>query len=123
MARASALQAGGHRFESYNSHQRLLILREWLSGRALPCQGKCREFESRFPLQLKTVHWTVFSLTTGLLQDSSDVPSPKLRLDSRVFREFTTVVSVSRSTKNNQSNGCFLFLLYYKKLLKNVNNT
>ena len=27
--------------------------REWLSGRALPCQGKCREFESRFPLQIK----------------------------------------------------------------------
>ena len=33
---------------------KLLLLklnpREWLSGRALPCQGKCREFESRFPL-------------------------------------------------------------------------
>ena len=27
------------------------IMREWLSGRALPCQGKCREFESRLPLQ------------------------------------------------------------------------
>ena len=27
-------------------------MREWLSGRALPCQGKCREFESRLPLQL-----------------------------------------------------------------------
>ena len=26
-------------------------LREWLSGRALPCQGKCRGFESRLPLQ------------------------------------------------------------------------
>ncbi len=25
-------------------------MREWLSGRALPCQGKCREFESRLPL-------------------------------------------------------------------------
>ena len=25
-------------------------MREWLSGRALPCQGKRREFESRFPL-------------------------------------------------------------------------
>ena len=29
-------------------------MREWLSGRALPCQGKCREFESRLPLQQKT---------------------------------------------------------------------
>ncbi len=28
-------------------------MREWLSGRALPCQGKCREFESRFPLQVR----------------------------------------------------------------------
>lgn len=28
-------------------------MREWLSGRALPCQGKCREFESRLPLQIK----------------------------------------------------------------------
>ena len=27
-------------------------MREWLSGRALPCQGKCREFESRLPLQI-----------------------------------------------------------------------
>ena len=25
-------------------------MREWLSGRALPCQGKCRGFESRLPL-------------------------------------------------------------------------
>ena len=25
-------------------------VREWLSGRASPCQGECREFESRFPL-------------------------------------------------------------------------
>ena len=47
--RASALQAEGHRFEPYNSHH----LREWLSGRALPCQGKGREFESRLPLQTK----------------------------------------------------------------------
>ena len=26
-------------------------MREWLSGRASPCQGECREFESRLPLQ------------------------------------------------------------------------
>ena len=51
--RASALQAEGHRFEPYCSHQCLAIaqcVREWLSGRASPCQGECREFESRFPL-------------------------------------------------------------------------
>ena len=31
-------------------------MREWLSGRASPCQGECREFESRFPL-----HFFLFS--------------------------------------------------------------
>ena len=29
------------------------MLREWLSGRASPCQGERREFESRLPLQLR----------------------------------------------------------------------
>ena len=28
----------------------IIILREWLSGRALPCQGRYRGFESRLPL-------------------------------------------------------------------------
>lgn len=28
-------------------------MREWLSGRASPCQGERREFESRLPLQTK----------------------------------------------------------------------
>ena len=28
--------------------------REWLSGRASPCQGERREFESRLPLQFAT---------------------------------------------------------------------
>ncbi len=27
-------------------------MREWLSGRASPCQGERREFESRLPLHL-----------------------------------------------------------------------
>ena len=31
-------------------------MREWLSGRASPCQGECREFESRFPLQYESRH-------------------------------------------------------------------
>ncbi len=34
-------------------------MREWLSGRASPCQGECRGFESRFPLQTIGVR-TVF---------------------------------------------------------------
>ena len=28
-------------------------MRKWLSGRASPCQGEGREFESRLPLQIK----------------------------------------------------------------------
>ena len=28
-------------------------MREWLSGRASPCQGERREFESRLPLQMR----------------------------------------------------------------------
>ena len=49
--RASALQAEGHRFEPYSFHQ----MREWLSGRASPCQGECRESESRLPLHTQFV--------------------------------------------------------------------
>ena len=36
---------------------RELNVREWLSGRALPCQGKGREFESRLPLHNKYASW------------------------------------------------------------------
>ena len=35
-------------FKSLHPHH---SLREWLSGRASPCQGERREFESRLPLQ------------------------------------------------------------------------
>ena len=45
--RAPALQAGGQRFDSAYLHH----TRKWLSGRASPCQGEGREFESRLPLQ------------------------------------------------------------------------
>ena len=30
-----------------------LLMREWLSGRASPCQGERREFESRLPLHFR----------------------------------------------------------------------
>ena len=33
----------------------IISMREWLSGRALPCQGKGREFESRLPLHTITL--------------------------------------------------------------------
>ena len=37
-------------------------LREWLSGRASPCQGERREFESRLPLQFQESDWIPFFL-------------------------------------------------------------
>ena len=37
-------------------------MREWLSGRASPCQGERREFESRLPLQTKGVYITPFHI-------------------------------------------------------------
>ena len=39
-------------FKSLRPHQIKYCKREWLSGRASPCQGERREFESRLPLQL-----------------------------------------------------------------------
>ena len=50
-------------------------MREWLSGRALPCQGKCREFESRFPLHF--FYYGVFSHKVMLTAPS---PSGKARV-------------------------------------------
>ena len=38
-------------------------MREWLSGRASPCQGERREFESRLPLQILKIScpkWTAY---------------------------------------------------------------
>ena len=35
-----------------SSAPNVLFMREWLSGRASPCQGERREFESRLPLQV-----------------------------------------------------------------------
>ena len=39
-------------------------MREWLSGRASPCQGERSEFESRLPLHLKAVVWLLFLVLT-----------------------------------------------------------
>ncbi len=41
-------------------------MREWLSGRAPPCQGERREFESRLPLQKNPR-----SIGTGIFQLNS----------------------------------------------------
>lgn len=45
-------------------------LRKWLSGRASPCQGEGREFESRLPLQQKqTLKVLLFSLAKNRMYD------------------------------------------------------
>ena len=56
LADASDLGSDGkpYEFKSLRAHHKT-SLREWLSGRALPCQGKCRGSESRLPLQKMTV--------------------------------------------------------------------
>ena len=46
-------------------------LREWLSGRASPCQGERREFESRLPLQKDIpvdVFFTLYEITKQAAQ-------------------------------------------------------
>ena len=58
------------------------LMREWLSGRALPCQGKCREFESRFPLHFFI---TSFLLVIGrrhsqVVRHGSAKPLPPVRI-------------------------------------------
>ena len=43
------------------------FMREWLSGRALPCQGKRREFESRLPLQVTLLLYAAYIETDGTI--------------------------------------------------------
>ena len=40
-------------------------MRMWLSGRASPCQGEGREFESRHPLQLNILY--LFKISLALI--------------------------------------------------------
>ena len=56
-------------------------MREWLSGRALPCQGKCREFESRFPLHFFYIG--IFSYPrrhSQVVRHGSAKPSPPVQI-------------------------------------------
>lgn len=48
------------------------VMREWLSGRASPCQGECRGFESRFPLHQIQPHY-FFILVERLRRYSQEV--------------------------------------------------
>ena len=54
LVRTLACHARGRGFEPHSG--RHFFMREWLSGRASPCQGECREFESRLPLHFFRRH-------------------------------------------------------------------
>ena len=56
-------------------------MREWLSGRASPCQGEGREFESRFALCKPDV------TTSGFLL-SKFIPTPPKPTRSQLFHCF-----------------------------------
>ena len=61
LVRTPACHAGGREFEPHPDRLKIAFdyskayMREWLSGRASPCQGERREFESRLPLQFADV--------------------------------------------------------------------
>ena len=66
-----------------------LLMREWLSGRASPCQGERREFESRLPL-----HFRVKRRVLRLLICKKQILScgfPQLDI-SYIFRRHSQVV-------------------------------
>ena len=48
---SSAARRGSSNLFARTNHSKK-VKREWLSGRASPCQGECRGFESRLPLQV-----------------------------------------------------------------------
>ena len=51
-------------------------MRKWLSGRALPCQGKCREFESRFPLHFFIMSFFIWRHSQVVRLGSAKPSSP-----------------------------------------------
>ena len=73
-------------------------MREWLSGRALPCQGKCREFESRLPLQFILEEMVLKTLRLLVL-----VPSPSGK--ARVCKTLTPSSNLGGTSNIRRSGG------------------
>src|SRR5690348_3475150 len=71
MGRAEIAQLVEHRTENAGVRSSILRLgtrRKWLSGRASPCQGEGRRFESGLPLQMKSPPgWRAFRLLLRIL--------------------------------------------------------
>ena len=74
-------------------------MREWLSGRASPCQGERREFESRLPLhhkvcsppEMQTLHTGVWRslvacLTGGQEASGSSPDTPTIKAAAFVYQ-------------------------------------
>ena len=55
-------------------------LREWLSGRALPCQGKCRGSESRLPLHKLSYLGKGVRHHSQVVRQRSATPSSPVRI-------------------------------------------
>ena len=97
-------------------------MREWLSGRASPCQGECREFESRLPLQFKSHLCEIFlSLETRFELSNDNTQSSRTALwelatKSRVFVQKTLVLI--NSYKKNRLIQAISVLLFVDFSLK-----
>ena len=63
-------------------------LREWLSGRASPCQGERREFESRFPLHYRRYSQAVRPRSAKPLCPGSNPSSAAKKFDKFRLVEF-----------------------------------
>ena len=76
-------------------------MREWLSGRASPCQGECREFESRFPLHFFIMRFFHKVMLTA--------PSPSGK--ARVCKTLTPSSNLGGASSRNLTNTSEVFNL------------
>ena len=96
-------------------------MREWLSGRASPCQGERREFESRLPLhkrQRTRIASFVFKFNNRrhsqeVRQSSAKALFPSSNLGGASTSEQVTLVPIFYCIKNQSP--AALFLLFRKK--------
>ena len=78
-------------------------MREWLSGRASPCQGERREFESRLPLQQKTLLISVFC-------NMAPWPSGKAKVCKTSIPRFKSGWRLQKKTT------CFKQVVFFNKI-------
>ena len=68
-------------------------LREWLSGRASPCQGERREFESRFPLHNRRYSQAVRPRSAKPLRPGSNPGGASNEKGTFVYQKFLFCLS------------------------------